>query len=118
MIDFVKKKVNSKNGYKLEFEISSSLSFGIKYYLLCKESKEPLPIKVNALNNKNVKTKTDYIDEVKETKVEAKDMLHYIEFGGLKERAYLNKNEIELIKSVSPKGIKLLGFKPREYYND
>lgn len=77
LIDFIKKKVNSKRTLgKLEFEISSSLTFGIKYYMLYKESKEPLPIKVNALNNKNVRTKTDYIDEIKETKVEEKDMLH------------------------------------------
>lgn len=56
--------------------MSNSLSFGIKYYVITKESKEPLPIKVNALNNQAVKSKTECADEITDAKVDTKDILH------------------------------------------
>lgn len=80
-----------------------------------KETKQPNPIKINALNNQVVKSKTIQFDELTDQKVEDKDILHYIEFGGHKEKAYFNKNEVDQMKSVVPKGIRLLGFKPKSY---
>lgn len=72
-----KKKVNTKRSLgSIEFEMSNSLSFGIKYYVITKESKEPLPIKVNALNNQAVKSKTECADEITDAKVDTKDILH------------------------------------------
>ena len=56
----IKKKVNTKRNLgKLEFELSKDCVFGVKSYILFKEAKEPLPIKINALNNQAVKTKTE-----------------------------------------------------------
>lgn len=119
LLDVIKKKVNTKRTLKkLEFELSKDCVFGIKVYLLHREAKEPQPIKINALNNQVVKSKTEQVDELTEQKVENKDILHYIEFGGHKEKAFFNKNDMDLMKSVVPKGIKLLGFKPKSYYND
>jgi len=48
-----------------------------------------------------------------EKTVPLNNILNYIEFGGHKEKAFFNKSDMEKLKSVVPKGIKLLGFKPK-----
>ena len=76
-------------------------------------AKKPGAKKVNANNNKPLKTTTKFVCEETGHSLYKNQIGHYFPLGG--EKVKIESNEIKKIKNFNAAGMKLVGFKPNSY---
>ncbi len=94
-----------------QFVPSSSLSISVSLYNLLSKTTRPLPTRLHAGTNKPTTRETKQYCEYTGTELMASDIKYCTSYGG--KRLLFEPEEIKQIKSFGPKGMRLMGFKPR-----
>lgn len=98
----------------IEFVVTDSLKFGVSIYSMSRRTKYPASVQMDRKTEEVIVKKRFYqeqdADEIGGKKLLPGDQCKSIEFGG--EKIIFTSDEHSRIKTIIPKGFKLLGFKP------
>lgn len=111
-----KKQFKKRTQGKAMFQVTPAMQIAVKYYVPFRRTSRPVPVKLNAKQNKKLKTVTKWICEESGKELWPHEIGNYMEYG--KEKVKVSKEDTAAIKTFDQPGIKLMGFKAKSRLKD
>ena len=111
-----KKQFKKRTQGKALFQVTPTMRIAVKYYVPFRRTSRPVPVKLNAKDNRRMKTVTKWICEESGKELWQHELGNYMEYG--KEKVKVTKEDMGAIKTFDAPGLKLMGFKSKSRVKD
>ena len=111
-----KKQFKKRTQGKAMFQLTPTMRIAVKYYVPFRRTSKPFPVKLNAKDNKKLKSVTKWICEETGKELWQHELGNHMEYG--KEKVKISKEDMNHIKTFDAPGLKLMGFKDKSRLKD